>query len=369
MTVVARGVSRSLARTGCALVVASLLIEGGSVRSARAEDDAAETAAARALAVDGLKLADAGKCADAIEKLARAEKLHHAPIVLGRLGECQITQGKMVDGTENLRKVLREALPANPSAALVKARDRAQSALDAAKPKIAFLTIAVKGVASSAATITVDGQAVSSALLDTERPSDPGEHVIEATAQGFLKASSRVTLAAGEKQALTLKLEQDPNYVPPTAATEMPNSGSRAGTSDTNGAPSGRDTGVSLGAGGSVSPPNRSGAYISWAFGGAALGVGAGFGLVALKGKSDLDGKCTNNVCGPNSESQLNSAKTAGTISTIAFGVGGAALVLGTVLYFTAGPSSSERHAHASPGKIVARPWVGTSEVGVSGEF
>src|SRR5262249_10307746 len=145
-----------------------------------------ETAAARALAVDGLKLADAGKCADAIEKLARAEKLHHAPIVLGRLGECQITQGKMVDGTENLRKVLREPLPPNASAALVKARERAQSALDAAKPKIAYLMISVKGSASATAAITVDGQAMSSALLDTERPSDPGEHVVEASAQGFL---------------------------------------------------------------------------------------------------------------------------------------------------------------------------------------
>src|SRR5882757_7658623 len=183
MIVVATGVSRYAGRCGAMCALTWLLIEAVPVRPAWAEDDAAETAAARSLAVDGLKLADAGKCADAIDKLSRAEKLHHAPIVLGRLGECQITQGKMVDGTENLRKVLREALPPNPSAALVKARERAQSALDAAKPKIAFLTIAVKGVASSAATITVDGQAVSSALLDTERPSDPGEHVIEAAAQ------------------------------------------------------------------------------------------------------------------------------------------------------------------------------------------
>src|SRR5439155_15041090 len=127
------------------------------------------------------RLADGGKCAEAIDKLSRAEKLHHAPIVLGRLGECQIAQGKLVDGTENLRKVLREQLPPNPSAGLVKARERAQAALDSAKPKIAVLTIAVKGPPSTAGTtVFVDGQLVSTALLDTERPSDPGEHVVEA---------------------------------------------------------------------------------------------------------------------------------------------------------------------------------------------
>src|SRR5438105_4274355 len=46
-------------------------------------------------------------------------------------------------------------------------------------------------------------------------------------------------------------------------------------------------------------PPNRAPAYIAWAFGGAAVAVGAGFGAVAIKGKNDLEGKCTNNQCQP----------------------------------------------------------------------
>ena len=40
---------------------------------------------------------------------------------------------------------------------------------------------------------------MSAALLDTERPSDPGEHVIEATATGYLKSSTKVTLTAKPK--------------------------------------------------------------------------------------------------------------------------------------------------------------------------
>jgi hypothetical protein len=345
-----------------------LLVEAVPIPKAwAAEDDATETAAARSLAVEGIKLADAGKCADAIEKLARAEKLHHAPIPLSRLGECQIAQGKLVDGTENLRKVLREPLPPNPSPALVKARDRAQAALDSAKPKIAFLTIMVKGPPSNtAATVTVDGQPVSSALLESERPSDPGEHVIEATAQGFLKGTARVTLGVGDKQSVTLKLETDPNYVPPAPPGEPGGAPARTGGSLETSASIGRDAGTT----GPAAAPNRSPAYIAWAFGGAALAVGAGFGLVAIKGKNDLENKCVQNQCAAAYDGQLNSAKTAGTISTISFAVGAAGVALGTVLFITAGSGSSERSAHASKAqRVVPRAWVGLGQVGLGADF
>ena len=72
--------------------------------SVRAEDaSAAETAAARSLAVDGLKLAQANNCAEAVPKLERAEKLYHSTVVASRLGECLVSVGRLVEGTEILR--------------------------------------------------------------------------------------------------------------------------------------------------------------------------------------------------------------------------------------------------------------------------
>jgi hypothetical protein len=358
-------------RCGSALLTC-LLIETIPIRSALAEDDAAETAAARTLAVDGLKLADAGRCAEAIEKLARAEKLHHAPIVLGRLGECQITQGKLVDGTENLRKVLREPMPANPSFALTKARERAQTTLDAAKPKIAILAISIKGPRdNSAVTVTVDGQSVSSALLDAERPTDPGEHVVEATAQGFLKASSRVIVGPGDRQSVNMKLDPDPN-APATLPADAPNAPARTGSTSELGAPAARDTGATTAGTGGASAPNHSGAYISWAFGGAALAVGAGFGAIAIKDKNDLASSCKANVCPVEVEGKLNSAKTAGTISTIGLGLGAAGVVLGTILYFTAGSGTSTGNRAQSPRAASGwkpRAWVGVGQAGFGADF
>src|SRR6478736_303751 len=84
-------------------------VAGLYTRAARAEDaSAAETATARALAVDGLKLAQANNCADAVPKLERAEKLYHSTMVATRLGECYVSVGRLVEGTEILRKALRE---------------------------------------------------------------------------------------------------------------------------------------------------------------------------------------------------------------------------------------------------------------------
>ena len=92
---------------------------------------AEDKAAARTLGTEGIKLANAGDCAGAVDKLARAEALYHAPTILGRLGECQVALGKLVEGTENLNRVIREPLPANAPPAYAQARDRAQGVLDA----------------------------------------------------------------------------------------------------------------------------------------------------------------------------------------------------------------------------------------------
>jgi hypothetical protein len=202
-----------------------------------------------------------------------------------------VNQNRFVEGSEALRKMLREPLPPNPSAALLKAYERAQAALDVAKPQIANVTITVKAPNGVEPTVTIDGQPVPAAVLGGDRPTDPGEHVVEATAQGFLKASAKVTLAAGRKQAVELVLERDPSapLAPPPGSTDA--SGASAGGEPPPGgeASPSMDSTQSLG----VSPdsggaPNRTAAYVSWIVGGVALGVGAGFGYIAMKDKNDL---------------------------------------------------------------------------------
>jgi len=373
-------------------LIAALLAQAVGLRPALAQQEepsSAETAAARGLAVDGLKLADAGRCSEAIDKLARAEKLHHSAIVQGKLGECQISLGKLVDGTENLRKVLREPLPPAPSPALLKARERAQTALDGAKPKIAFLMISVKGPKEvSTATVTVDGESVPPALLDADRPTDPGEHVIEASAPGYLKASARVSVKEAERKAVSVRLDVDPNAVAPPPPASQAESGAGAQHSpqrEPTPAPPARESRFAVGAdnsGGAASAgPNRTGAYIAWTVGGVALAVGAAFGAVAMKNKNELDNQCRDNRCPETEGDRLSSAKTYGNVSTAGFIVGGVGVVLGTVLFFTAsgstsGSGSSVRTAGAAPpsrptglAAFEPRAYVGVGQIGLAGSF
>jgi hypothetical protein len=311
---------------------------------ARAEDaSAAETGAARSLAVDGLKLAQANNCADAVPKLERAEKLYHSAVVASRLGECDINIGRLVEGTEILRKVLREPQPAEPTPALVKALERAQRVLDAAKPRIAGLT--VKVVAVQDMSVKIDGVAVPSALVDTEIPTDPGDHAVDVSAPGFLKSGTRISVAEGERKTVSLTLSRDPNAViapAPTAAA--------AAGKDASAPPQSSANNPSLAASASAPEPhapNRTAAYLSLGVGAAGVVAGSVLGLMTIQQHKDLQNQCPNNVCAPGKQDDLSSAKHLGNFSTVAFGVGGAGLLLGTVLFFTATPSNAD-HAQTA---------------------
>jgi hypothetical protein len=94
--------------------------------------------------------------------------------------------------------------------------------------------------------------------------------------------------------------------------------------------------------------------------------IGLGIGTVfAVKAKSQYDESlrsCTQvdkNKCDSHGVSLRDDARGAGTIATIAVGLGGAALVAGAVLFFTA-PSSPERP------RVAIVPIAGSSTVGLA---
>lgn len=368
-----RAVGGALAAS-CALALSPLRV------AAQEDFNATEVAAARALAIEGIKLADGGRCDEAIDKLGRAEKLHHAPVVLGRLGECQVIIGKLVEGTENLRKVLREPLAPDAPAVLTRARERAQSVLEKAKGRIGALNISVRGPREGApVTVTVDGEPMNVVLLDAERPTNPGEHVIEASAPGFAPASARVTLGYGDKASVVLTLEPDPEGhaagVAPPAVLGAP-----ASAADGEAPPSAvasemayADRAAAAPGSDAMSEPDLTGAYVAWATGGAAVVVGSVFGWLAIDGKADLEEQCPNRLCPESSEDRLDSARRASTLATVSFALGGAALGLGTFLYFNASPSEETPAATASGQEpapsLAARAWIGLGQVGVSGQF
>ncbi len=361
------GFARRRTAFACAALIGVVGLTSPHAR-AQEEASAADRASARELGIAGVMLAEKGKCNEAIEKLERAEKLYHAPTTLDRLGECQIEVGRVVEGTENLQRVVREALPANPPKAFVTAKARAQAALKKALPRIAKLRIQVSAPDGTEIAVTIDKEPLSSASIGTNRPTDPGTHTIEATGPGMLPAQQTVTLKEGDSQAVSLKLEPDPN----APKTPPPNVDAHGG-----------NTGGNTGGGGNPPPPppppegggSKVLAYGLLGVGVAGVAVGTVTGVMALGKKSDIDGKCPDKSNCPTSvQSDIDSGKTLGLVSTIGFIVGGVGLVGGTVLLLTSGSgSASASTSGALPPKkahaITAEPVLGAGYLGVRGAF
>jgi hypothetical protein len=333
-----------------------------SSASAESEPDAATVGAARSLAVEGVKLADSGDCQGALAPLTKAEGLYHSQIVASRLGECEITTGRLVEGTERLRKLLREPLPNNPSAALQRALSQAQVLVDQTTPKLASIKIAVVGPDLDKVVVKVNGTPVMAAALGVEFPVNPGTQDVQVEAPGYFPASDSVALSPGQKQTVSLSLQaRPPEPVPdePVATEKVAVPNSR---------PEGE---LHQPANPEVSDAESSSnapAYISYAVGLIGLGVGAGYGYAAKSDHDALAKKCPNNLCPQGEKDNLDAALSKGTIATIGVGVGAAGIVLGTILLLVGG-DDAEAASSLTPGDVALKPWIGADQLGLSAKF
>jgi hypothetical protein len=336
------------------LFACAALSSQGTRRAAAQEDDAAVTAAARALAVEGFKLAQNGQCSEAIDKLERAEKLHHGAMVSARLADCYIQEGRLVEGVERLRSVLREPLPANPSDALQQSYADSKTLLEATRPKLATLTVFIDVAPGVEPTVTIDGHAIPTALLGARRPTDPGDHLITASAPGYLSASRHVILGPGEETSTALALVIDASA--PRAQT---NAAAISGAAASDGAAATANAASSQASSGGR---NLVPAFIAWGASVAALGVGIGFGVAALNNHNDLSTMCPNKACTSDQSDLLHTAHVNATVSTVGYVTAAAGAALGSVLFFTMG-----REEQAPSGTAAAKTSRASLRVGPLG--
>jgi hypothetical protein len=350
-----------------ALVLASTLtsVLVSPAALAQEQPQAENVAAARSLGTQGIKLADAGDCKGAIEKLERAEALYHAPSILGRLGECQVKVGQIVAGTENLNRVVREELAATAPKAFRDAQTRAKNVLNTALPKIGRLTVKVEPT-DAKPQVTVDGTPIPPALIGVERPTDPGTHEVVIAAPGYLEQRSTVTLAEGGASELSIRLEKDPAAAPPVTPPLPPPPPPPPPPLVTTAPPppAPTDTG---------GKNHNTLAYVALGVGGAGLLVGGITGFLALGKKSDLKG-CVDDACPSSQRDTLDSARTMATVSTVGFSVGFVGVGVGVVLLLTGSSNhaglAEPRLAKREPQRGVAvQPWFGGTSAGLNGTF
>lgn len=343
---------------GIAGLLGSLTLHSPAVR---AEDgaDAASVGAARNLAVDGVKLADSGDCAGAVVKLSQAEGLYHSQIVASRLGECEIQLGQIVEGTERLRRLLREPVPEHATPAQLSALARAKQVLDESTGKVANLQLSITGPKPDKTTVKINGAVVPAAGLGVAFPVNPGAADVEVSAEGYYAQTEHVTLSAGEKLEITVALRPEPPK--PVPVNAEPSASQPTTTADASPPPLARSTATVE----DREEPSYAPTYVAFILGAAGLGVGAWYGMSAKKDYDVLAPKCQNNVCPPGESGNLKDAQNKGTIATVGLGVGAGAILVGTILLLTTGGSDEPSDSASAS----VKPWFGVNELGVSGAF
>jgi hypothetical protein len=119
---------------------------------------------------------------------------------------------------------------------------------------------------------------------------------------------------------------------------------------------------------------NKTLAIVALGVGGVGIVVGAVTGFLAIGKHSDLADACPGGKCTSDKQSDIDSYKTMGTISTVGFIVGVVGLGAGAVLWFTAPKESASagapKWATIKPAKdVTMTPFVGPTSAGVTGSF
>jgi hypothetical protein len=167
-------------RIPVAVVTVAAFMLGSFPQHAFAIDDADRARAAQ-LFVDGKKLMEDGKYADACPKLEESQRLDPGDGTLLRLAWCDEMLGKLATSWALFREGLASAKKAGNEARIKFATEH----IAAIEPKLSKVTIQVSpGAAVEGLEVRWDGKSLSKSEWNSEFPVDPGDHTLSAAAPG-----------------------------------------------------------------------------------------------------------------------------------------------------------------------------------------
>lgn len=291
-------------------------------------NEAEKKAAAQALFDEAQALTSKGNHADACPKLAESLRLDPSMGTRFYLAECLERTGKLASAWGYYVEVADAARAAGQKAREKYAADRAE----ALKPRLPKLSIKVPEAARAAGlSIKRNGAIVGDAAWGIAIPVDPGTHAIAASAPGKKPWASDVEVKQeGQLVEITVPVLEEDAPAPPPPPPQPPRVEVPPPPPPPQGMSSQKIAGFVTGAAGVV-------------------GLGVSFGLggmaIAKKNESNANGcDAKTDVCNEMGLALRKDALGVATGSSIAFGVGLAALGAGVVLIATA-PSASQSAA------------------------
>jgi hypothetical protein len=305
------------------VLCASVLLQLAFPPSSAFAASGADSAAAEALFERGRQLMAEGKPAEACPKFEESQRLDPGSGTLINLAECYERQGRIASAWG---KYLEAAAAAQASDNAERARV-AQARADALRQRLPRLSLSLAAPETPGLEVRRDQIVIGKAQWGIEMPLDPGQHTIEVTAPG--RITWRQTVTASADAATTTLAVPELAQEPPAVRRGAPLPGVPSSPT-----PPGSAAGLGT---------QRTLAIVAASTAVVAAGVGTAFG-VRSKSKHDKSFEiCPQDPCRDQEGiDAMDSARSAGNISTASFIVAGAALAGGGILWFTAkNPSKS----------------------------
>jgi hypothetical protein len=298
--------------------VSALCLVLGIASTARADN----AAAANALFDEGKRLMQAGRYAEACPKFADSQRLDPGVGTILNLAACYEKNGQTASAWSAYR------------AAAAAARDKGQSTREqAAREAVARLEPGLSKVIvtvtpqpeADALTVLLDGTSIPPGLRGIPTPVDAGNHRLEASGLGKKPWSSAFTVKSAATTPMLVPVLESAPAQPAADAAKTTSQGQTASAEPRDG------------------KSQRTVALIVGGVGVAGVAVGTVFGLMANANNSKADPLCsTSDHCTDEGKSYVDTAHSQATVSTVAFAIGGAGLLGGTILWLTA-PRAQER--------------------------
>lgn len=297
----------------------------------------------------GRALYDQRRWSEALDAFRTSQQVLPSPNTLLYLGRCQREIGRFAEAYRTLSRAAQEAdarRAAEPRYAPT--AEAAQREANALTDRVSFITIEL-GEQPPALAVRVNGDALDPSQFGTLVAVDPGAVVVEATAAGRVPFRASSNLAAGQHGRVAVQLE---GYQPGGAVAST----QTVTFTPTQFSPIARQAPVPTA---SASPLRALG--ITAFSAGLALGVGGLVtGLRARSLQSDLDRLCPQG-CGPSPSvgvrDMVDEGNTMVTLTNVLWGVGGAMVVAGAVMWIVA-PSSASSSEPFAPSLARVRPYV-----------
>jgi hypothetical protein len=314
-------------RFGSALLVASTMVV--TVHGSARAQDAASRVAGEVLFDEGRALVKAGNLDEACPKFAESQRMAPAVGTLLNLGDCYEKTHRIASAWAAFREGAELASHAGQDERATYARDRASKLV----ARLARLKVEVPEEAKAQSLEVRRGDHVlNAAEWGVAVPVDEGTLEIRATAQGKKAWSTQVAVAEAESKSVSVPpLVDEEKAPPPPVAAPEPGSAAPAADADAHKGSGQRALGLAAAGVGLVG-----------------IVVGSVAGLSAKSKNDDALTHCTGNLCDQTGLSLTHDAKSAASLSTIAFIVGAGMIAGGAALWLTA-PRDAE------PGRKTAK--------------